>query len=913
MLKPKRSIRHFKETASRQFTDREIPRQSFRKAFNSLRNDQYKVLVYYGVGGVGKSRLLKELQNQTSSLDDSAVKVSIDFRESKHRDPSEALIWLRQQLTKEYNIKFTTFDLAYAVYWSRMKPQLLLKSEGRAIPFLEEGNFVGDLISQLDNIPVVQWIPKTLKLIDGFAQYKEITKWWNRTGKEILSDLKDMHPKDIEDMFLVYWTDDLREWLRTFNRKAVFFFDTYEALWEHDRSKGSFCEKDEWIREFILQFEDVSVLNVICGREKITWENEKPEWGDVVEQHLIGELSPADCISFLDSCNITDKSIQETIIQGSRGLPYYLDLMVDTYQLVSKKGEPTVEDFSSRPNEVLQRFLKYLDRPEKETLKVLSVPRFWSESLFADLVTEFQTFYQPTAFDGFCHFSFIKEIDRSGYWSMHKLMKEGLYEQIITVSPQLLDKVHLFLFNYYTERLITKDTSVERDTAFVEGLYHGQFILDENELINWISRNSILLINEGKWPTLIQEYLRIIEGSLSNKKLCAYLNHQLISLYILKGQYQLAVKCSQNAMKYYQEDLHSITNNTTYKNMADIQKKLGDLYRNTNEYEKAVQAFTDALDYLKKGSGDDDPQIILDIAFVSTHLGKVFKLQSRYDEAIQCYELALEKCNKLVSSEHKSSSLYAVLGEVHEKLGEIKHGEFQEKENNDLSHYFLAIDAYNHALQDKEIENYIPVLAQLGLTYKRLAEAYSLNTHSSEKLQYFHQSITIYNEVIKVVPDYVDGYEKRGHASVDLLDLCIDLEMYKEGMDSFNLAVDSFEFALELSEKQGSSLNRLGSAYRSLGRLHRKQKNYSLAIQDCETALQKSDELFRYSPDYIYAYNSRGKTYKEMGDCYLDMDNRTSAVNSFKKAAACFETTLKKSPNSKTALTYLEKLNKLTQ
>ena len=59
--------------------------------------------------------------------------------------------------------------------------------------------------------------------------------------------------------------------------------------------------EDEWIRDYILQFNDVCVLNVICGREKINWSSEEPEWGQVVEQHLIGELSPADCTSFLES------------------------------------------------------------------------------------------------------------------------------------------------------------------------------------------------------------------------------------------------------------------------------------------------------------------------------------------------------------------------------------------------------------------------------------------------------------------------------------------------------------------------------------------------------------------------------------------------------------------------------------
>lgn len=908
MLKPKRSIRQLKETASRQFTDREKPRQSFKKAFQSLSNDQYKVHVYYGVGGIGKSRLLKELVSLASSLDKSVVKASIDFREQSHRDPLEALIWFRQQLSKEYNIKFTTFDLAYAVYWSRMKPQLSLKSERKVIPFLEEGNFVGDLISQLENIPVVQWVPKTLKLIDGLSQYKEIFQWWNRTGKEILSDLKDMHPKDIEDMLLVYWADDFSEWLRSSNRKAIFFFDTYEALWEHNRTKGSFGDRDEWIREFILQFEDVPVLNIICGREKITWSQAEPEWEEVVEQHLIGELSPSDCISFLEACNITDQAIQETIIQGSGGLPYYLDLMVDTYQLVSKKGIPTVDHFSKRPSEVLQRFLRYLDRPEKETLKILSVPRFWSEYLFVDLVTEFKTYYQPTAFEEICHFSFIQEIDNSEYWSMHKLMKEGLYDEI---SPSLLEKIHVYLFHYYTEKIKMKNMDVDLCSSFSEGLYHGELTLDEHELINWITTYSLYLVSEGKWSTLIQEFNRLMTSKPLYKSLHCMLNEKLGELYSLKGQYQLAEKHFQKAVKHYKEELQLQKNDTTYKCMASIQQKLGELFRHTNEYDKSIQSFSSALQYLEQGSANN-PKILQDMAIVSTHLGKVYKLHSCYEEAKRCYEMALEKCEKVISAGLGSSFIYAVLGEVHEKLGEIEHDELQDK-NHDLSHFFKAIDAYDCALQDKEIENYLQVLAHQGLAYKRLAEAYSTSTHANEKLQYFNQAISRYNEVIQLAPEYVDGYEKRGHAAVDLLDLCVDLGMYAEGLENFHLAVKSFENAIGLSEKQGSSRNRLGSAYRSLGRLHRKQKNYSLAIEALETAVQKSDELFYHSPEYIYAHNSRGKTFMEMGYCYLDTENITSAVDSFKMALTCFETTLEKSPNSKTALSYIEKLNNLIQ
>lgn len=225
MLKSKRSTQHLKETASRQFTDREEPKKSYRKALQSIHEKEFNILVFYGVGGIGKSSLLKELFKLTDTLDKNVVKVTLDFFIEKHRDQSEALMWLRQQLKEQYKIKFTTFEMAYGIYWRKMNPQISLKNEYKEIPFLEEGSFIGEVIDQLENIPVAQWLPKTIKIINGLAQYREMIQWWNKTGKELLADLKDLHPKEIEDMLLVYWANDLKNWLKTVNKKVVFFFD----------------------------------------------------------------------------------------------------------------------------------------------------------------------------------------------------------------------------------------------------------------------------------------------------------------------------------------------------------------------------------------------------------------------------------------------------------------------------------------------------------------------------------------------------------------------------------------------------------------------------------------------------------------------------------------------------------------
>ncbi|WP_442596621.1 tetratricopeptide repeat protein [Neobacillus sp. D3-1R] len=902
MLRAKRSLQRFKETASRQFTDREAPKQSFLKAFHSIQEDRFKVLVFYGVGGIGKSRLLKELQTLTSSLDETAIKVSIDFRDEKHREPSEALIWLRQQLTQEYKIKFTTFDLAYGVYWSKIKPQLTLKSEQKNIPFLEEGDFIGELINQLEHLPVVQWIPKTLKFINGLSQYKEMIQWWSGIGKNVLNDLKDMHPKDIEDMLLVYWASDLIEWLKQNNRKAIFFFDTYEALWEKNRTVGSYSEKDEWIRDLILQFEEVNVLNIICGREKINWGKYNPEWDQYVEQHLIGELSIKDCKSFLNSCGITDELIQDTIIKGSEGLPYYLDLMVDTYQLIQRTRTPVIDDFSKRPEEVLNRFLKYLDRPEQETLKILSFTRFWSEDLFADLVTEFNTFYPITAFHDLCQFSFIDEHNENDYWSMHKLMRVGLQDQLIKESPQIFEQVHFFLYKYYTKQLDKPNPSSNQlVTFFAEGLYHGEMVLKEEELVEWLAKYTIILINHGKWASLIHELEKLLKHHPS-KKLHAYCLQNIGEILTLRGQYDLAENHFMEAIKLHEDGLET----HRFKNIAQIQKRLGDLYRNTSKYEKSIQAFKGALLNLEKFR--DDIRAVQDMGYISIRLGKIYKLLSDYVQAKRYYENALELCNPLILSNNAPSAIYAILGESYEKLAEMISDEEKEKDANSINYLVEAIKAYDVALQDKDMVDYIPILAHKGLAHKRLAEYFSKDTQAKEKLDHFHKAIEIYNEVIRLAPDYVNGHEMRGHAAADLLRLQIELELFSEGMESFQLAVQSFEGAIALSNKQGSSLNRLSSSYRLLGKLYRKQKNYSLALENYELAVQKSDQVLINAPEYIYAHNSRGKLYKEMGDCYSEIQDTANARKYYKEAQSCFETSLVKSPHSKLALRYKEEI-----
>ena len=83
------------------------------------------------------------------------------------------------------------------------------------------------------------------------------------------------------------------------NSKFYIFIDTYEALWDGLRDKGSFHEKDEWIRDNLIP-NMLGVSWVICGREKLLWVPEcDSDWDMYLEQHPVDELPKKYCTKFL--------------------------------------------------------------------------------------------------------------------------------------------------------------------------------------------------------------------------------------------------------------------------------------------------------------------------------------------------------------------------------------------------------------------------------------------------------------------------------------------------------------------------------------------------------------------------------------------------------------------------------------
>jgi tetratricopeptide (TPR) repeat protein len=476
------------------------------------------VLVYYGGAGIGKSRLRQELVKQLCG-DPGVITATLDFDIPIYRQPDAALFFLLKAIREAYQVRFPSFDLAYAVYWQKTHPESPLADDLK--PLLEPGSLLSQLLDDSGKLPLIGLVPKIATLlrdqeIEGSRDRVKETPtsnlppstyyldWWEKRGERELEDVPQMEPAAIAEQLPKLWASDVKDFLKLENREsgtgsspagndsplstphsrsAVLFIDSYEKLWETGATEADFFKRDEWVRELVKQLPEA--LWVICGRQKLRWEEVDKEWGASLSQHQLSALPDKSARRFLESCGITNEPIQDAIVKGSQGVPHYLDLAVDTVERTKDEGQRT-KLTGDNPDELVKQFVRHLNQPEVEALQVLSGPRFWYYELFENLMTQYQTGYPVTAYDDLARFSFISEGAAPGTRTMHDLMREALQE---SQSPELRKRVHLFLHEFYAkqlEGLDVKNITEKHKAALTEAFYHGRQAKNAKELEVWL-------------------------------------------------------------------------------------------------------------------------------------------------------------------------------------------------------------------------------------------------------------------------------------------------------------------------------------------------------------------------------------------------------------------------------------------
>ncbi len=418
------------------FTNRERPIALFDQARADLPPDGYRLLVFYGVGGQGKTALRRELTKRLADEEPRRHRFgAVDFHVETYRNPAPGLLELRRQLRESGRIRTWVFDAAIARYWALAYPgedlnqalgDLLNDADGIRGDWAESGR---DLLDAAEDVPL--GVGQTVKVIN------RIYRWHKARGAQrvcaALTDLPNLEADQIAERLPAYLGLDLQTHRADHPEQAapVLFLDTYEALWSDRPDKTGLAagETDAWVRELIA--DAPGCLFVILGRERLCWHERYPDdgWaGLLTDQQLLGGLAETDAQRFLTAIPIPDPAIRRAIIDGataeddpdptpgSTGAhPFYLDLAVNTWLDLSELGTPTPDQFGATHPEVLERFLRHRDPDELAALKVLAGPAGFDRDLFEALMARFRIGLDRTRLPELCALSII-EPGSDGRW-----------------------------------------------------------------------------------------------------------------------------------------------------------------------------------------------------------------------------------------------------------------------------------------------------------------------------------------------------------------------------------------------------------------------------------------------------------------------------------------------------------------
>ncbi|MEM9998488.1 MAG: tetratricopeptide repeat protein [Bacteroidota bacterium] len=637
------------EPAARQFTDREEFKAVFDAALDSVTPDRHSVLMFYGVGGIGKSALIRELRRrlreERPADRPSAVHARVDFTDPESRLPTTALVRARSDLHRQ-GVPFLSFDIAFAHYWSLAYPHLpLSKSELR---FLEEGEMLADLVDAARDIPglgLISKIPRALgKTRKAFQTY------WHKRGQEELRRIAALDDADkVVDWLYVFWAADVKAWLAEEpGRRAVLFLDTLEALGASDGGGVRGAAPDDWVREWAGHLD--GVLVTIAGRQKLRWLDRDTSWGAMIEQHLVGSLAPEDAEYFLRTSGVVEPDVRATIIAQSEGVPLYLDLAVDTYEAIRRAEDrpPRPDEFDANLDQLLRRFLHYLTDEQEAALYKLSVCSTFDLTRYRDLMQTFGTGY-PATVDGLKRlraFSFVEKPEPDRY-ALHDLVRKALehaddpderrrvHEHLLAQGAAILDAIDI--------RAVTE----EDERALREAFEHQRVLLEPEALLDWYWSADKPLFSAARWSALqpLREALPALAENLlgPNHPDTLFSVNKLAVLLDLRGDYNAAESLYRRALRGRERVLGPDHPDT----LVSV-NNLGFLCRLRGDYGTAESLFRRAIEGNERTFGSHHPNVLGPI----TNLAALLDLRGDYEAAELLYRRVIDGYMRTLGPDH---------------------------------------------------------------------------------------------------------------------------------------------------------------------------------------------------------------------------------------------------------------------
>lgn len=870
--------------ANKLFTDREEPRKVFWDAYTLFKSNitagddnELKAISYYGIGGIGKSSLLKQLKTEMVERVEKPLTITIDFEDNQ--DVIAILTKMRNLLRNNHRFEFPIFDLAYLAYMQKQGHQVK-KEEIES--FISSSPLLNAVLDISSVIPVAGTIIGMLKGIDNLnAAIRNSLDSRKRELNEIKNDEPDVILKNMP----YYISCDIESNLEKQTEPLVIFIDTYEALVNELASIGAPLEKDVWLRheERGLIVNIPNAIWVIAGRDKLKWERFNPEWAGTLDQHLLGNLSEIDTESFLYNAGISDRPLIPQIYQLTGGVPLFLDICVDRYHAIVEKGKtPSIEDLGTNTYELISRFIKYMDDHKKSIVYLLSCLEDWTEELLQQLVQAFLPSIPFATLSAIQNYSFIITEDNQTF-KMHQSIRKIVYSDC---DENIAGKINRYMKAHYHKALEALDMPIyeygnvfkkaviydlrcgfESEAAFIEyykviytplnekllsRYQFGEAIFIGEQLLNYSEDQfgDCLATTYCELSLALAQYLAgnfkiALDLSLSAyEKFTQYFSEThpdtvkamqvVILAYRRSGKYEESLKLSE---KLY--SLRVATNGEQHAATIDAQINLAIAYRKTGDFQKAVEMAEAVLDHKQKALGEEHPTTIM----AMSSLANAYRQSGEYVRACQLSEKVVALRTAIDGEQHP----YTLAA-----MGSLSHS-YRLLEKHDLA---TALAEKVVAGRKESLYEDHPLTIR-GMN--NLANAYRKIGKSKEAFGYAEKVYQIRREALG------ENHPSTIGALSNLATSYRHLEQYEEG---FKHAAFIYEWRLkkfgEIHPATLRAQNNLANAYEQLN-----QKDQATAIR--KALIEKAEKHYHSThPAIVTAH------YNLTHDILLDVDEEDS-------------------------------------
>jgi len=690
---------------SREFVDRTALFAAFDAALDRVLAGTPATLAFYGVGGVGKTRLRQELARHAEERYPGATVGVLDFACADLRAPLQGLYALARTLSRSLPTDFPRFNAAHETYWHGTHAE----ARAEADP-LRSGAVTGGVSKAVDyadaaGVPAARLV----HLLIGDAV--TLLRKRKARGVEEVSALPEMEPARVLELLPTLFAHDLSDLAGLRTAPVVLVLDTYEALWETDRRQAVEHSRDRWVRDAVAA--SPTVLWAVCGRERLTWELAENDWADRLEQHLVGGLDQSYCERFLASAGVADAQVRIAITQASQGLPFFLDLASDTYfEMVERGMEPNGDDFTGTYAEMYERFVRYLSDEELLTLKVLSCASRVDRPLFDHLLQRFETGYPRAAMSRLLRFSFFDVVD--GFAAMHELMRAHLQERLAREDPELFGSVHRDLVDYALselEGLNTRRESAQALRAFSLGYWSAKVVMTPSELLAWYRqtfRDHQLGYLRGSLVDIAEDLVEYAEGAGADlhTRACA----TIILALALWGRRSTdqALAAAERALALDRE-----AGSPTPLDTARMLNTMGLIFQQGGQYERAEAPYRASLEIRRRELEPDHPWV----ARLMNNYAGILGLLGRAEEGLPLALEALEiRRRRLEVPDPDIANGYSTVGYLHMHLKQ--YAESEDAFGEAIRQYELIFGPDSMAVTSNQV-----ALARLLLKTDRHAEA----------------------------------------------------------------------------------------------------------------------------------------------------------------------------------------------